>query len=142
MPGARAAAVRAIALVLAAAAAAWVLAGFGATYVGGGSMSPALRRGDLVVYRKGGGGVRTGTVVFVSKAGWPGGVLHRVQEVLLDGRLVLRGDANPVPDLEPTEPAAVRGVIVLVVPTGRVLDVVAALARMVQSDATQRIVMR
>jgi hypothetical protein len=53
-----------------------------------------------------------------------------------DGRLQLRGDANPIADLEPVPRASVRGVVVLVVPTGRVFAVLEALARMVQSRVT------
>jgi signal peptidase I len=121
---------------LAAAAVAWALSLYGAVYVGGGSMSPTLLRGDLVVVRKGAGGVRERDVVLVEKPGWPGGVLHRVVEEMLDDRLVLQGDANPVPDLEPTPVSAVRGVVTFVIPTGRVLAVVEALARMVQSRVT------
>jgi len=136
MPGARAFVVRVALAALAAAAAAWALSMFGAVYVGGESMAPALRQGDLVIYRRGAARVGAGDVVWVAKAGWPHGVLHRVQDVLLDGRVVLRGDANPVPDLEPVERRDVRGTVVIVVPTGRAYCVVATLARMLQSHAT------
>ena len=56
----RAVAVRAVAVALAVAAAAWVLPRFGAVFVGGGSMAPALARGDLVVVRRDVSGVRSG----------------------------------------------------------------------------------
>jgi signal peptidase I len=136
MRRARAVAVRALFVSFAAVAAAWALSSYGAVYVHGGSMSPTLVRGDLVVIRRSAGSVRQGDVVLVSKPGWPDGVLHRVHEVTLDDRLVLQGDANPVPDLEPAQPADVRGVVAFVIPTGRMLAVVEAVARMVQSRVT------
>jgi signal peptidase I len=136
MRSARAVAVRAIMLALAAAAAAWALSHFGAVYVKGASMSPTLLRGDLAIVRKDVSGIREGDVVLVTKPAWPEGVLHRVESITLDDRLVLRGDANPVPDLEPSPMGDVRGVMVLDVPLGRMFLVVEALARMVQSRVT------
>jgi signal peptidase I len=136
MTRARAAAVRVGLLALAAVAAAWALSAYTAMYVGGGSMSPTLARGDLVVLRRGAAGLRVGDVVLVNKPAWPSGVLHRVVEMTLDDRLVLRGDANPIPDLGPAPASDVRGVVALVIPTGRLLAVVEALARMVQSRLT------
>lgn len=133
---AHAVAVRVATLALAAAAAAWAWSHYGAVYVAGESMAPALRRGDLVVYERRPRTVSESDVVWIAKPGWPDGVLHRVREVLLDDRLVLQGDANPVPDLEPTHPRDVRGVVRVVVPTGRFIAVVARIARMVQSHAT------
>lgn len=132
---ARAVVVRAAAVTLAATAAAWAYAHYGAVYVAGDSMAPALRRADLVLYRKA-RDVAEGDVVWVDKPGWPDGVLHRVREITLDDRLILQGDANPVPDLTPSRPEDVRGVVVLVLPTGRVVGVVSSFARMVQSHAT------
>jgi signal peptidase I len=132
----RAVAVRVAMVALAAAAAAWACVHFGAVYVAGESMAPALRRGDLVVYARDARVLREGDIVWVAKPGWPDGVLHRVREVLLDDRLVLQGDANPVPDLQPVDPSSVQGVVRLVVPTGHLVGVVVMLARMVQSPAT------
>jgi signal peptidase I len=136
MRRARAVVVRVVVLALAASAAAWALSFYGAVFVGGGSMSPTLVRGDLAIVRKSASGVHTGDIVLVSKPGWPAGVLHRVVAVTFDGRLQLRGDANPVPDLDPVPVARVRGVVRAVLPSGRFLVVVEALARMVQSRLT------
>lgn len=121
---ARTAAVRVAFGALAAAVAVWAACTFGAVYVGGGSMAPALARGDFAVVRRGATGVREGDVVLVAKSGWPDGVLHRVLAVNVDDTLVLRGDANPTPDRESVPPASVMGVVTCVVPTGRVLAVV------------------
>jgi signal peptidase I len=132
----RAVAVRVVIIALAASAAAWALFTFGAVYVGGDSMCPTLMRGDLVVLRRGPARVTTGDVVLAEKPGWPAGVLHRVIAVDFDDRLRLKGDANVTPDLDPTARTAVRGVVVLVVPSGRVLAVFDSLARMVQSRLT------
>lgn len=115
---ARAVVVRAVCAVLAAAAAAWAASWFGIVFVGGDSMSPALLRGDLVVYARRGADPRPGEIVLVSKPGWPKGVLHRVEVLLPDGSLVLRGDANRTPDVEPVEPVRVLGVVRAVVPSG------------------------
>ena len=136
MSRARAVTVRLTALVLVAAATAWALSTYTAVYVGGDSMSPALVRGDLAVVRRSIAGAKVGDILLVTKAGWPGGVLHRVIAVTFDGRFQLRGDANPVPDLDPVPASAVRGTVALLVPTGRVMAVIDALARMVQSRLT------
>lgn len=136
MSRARAVTVRLTALVLVAAATAWALSTYAAVYVGGDSMSPALVRGDLAVVRRSIAGAKVGDILLVTKAGWPDGVLHRVIAVTFDGRFQLRGDANPVPDLDPVPASAVRGTVALLVPTGRVMAVIDALARMVQSRLT------
>ena len=127
--GLRAIAVRACALALAAAAIAWIAPHFGAVYVRGASMGPTLAPGDFVVYRRGSAGLREGDVVLVTKPGWPAGVLHRVIAVGLDRGLTLRGDANPVADRDPASPASVRGIVVVVVPSGRTVAAVWRLAR-------------
>jgi hypothetical protein len=59
-----------------------------------------------------------------------------VVAVTFDGRLQLRGDANPVQDREPVPLESVRGVVVFVLPTGRALAVFDALARVIQSRLT------
>ena len=136
MSRARAIAVKVLASVLASAALAWALTSFIAVYVGGDSMSPTLIRGDLVVVRRALGPVRAGDIILMAKTGWPAGVLHRVIAITMDGRFQTRGDANPVPDLDPVRPASVRGVLVFALPTGKVMALLDALARMVQSRVT------
>ena len=132
----RAVAFRAVVLALAVSAAVWTLFSFAAVYVGGDSMSPALVRGDLVVLRRGAASVTAGEIVLADKPGWPSGVLHRVIALGFDDTFRLKGDANATQDLEPTRRAAVRGVVVLVVPSGRLMALFDALARMVQSRLT------
>ena len=117
----RAIAVWAAVFALAAAAIAWTAPRYRLTFVGGWSMAPSLCRGDMVIYRRGGGSIREGDVVFVSKPGWPEGVLHRVIGLEADGGLQLKGDANTVPDRDVARPSAVRGVCAAVVPTGRMV---------------------
>jgi signal peptidase len=126
---ARVVAVRAIALVLAVAAAAWVLPRYRAVWVGGDSMAPALNRGDFVVVRRGGAGVRTGDIALVNKDGWPAGILHRVGAVYVDGSMALQGDANPVPDAEPVPASRLQGVAIAVIPFGRAIASVERLVR-------------
>lgn len=126
----RAMAVRACGLALAVAVIAWCSPQFGAVYVKGSSMAPALVPGDLVVYRRGADTVGMGDVVLVAKTGWPHGVLHRVVGVgFFDRRITLRGDANPVPDRSAADPVAVEGVAVAVVPTGKAIDAVRGFVR-------------
>lgn len=127
--GARTGAVRAIVIVLAAAAAVWAVCSYRAVYVGGDSMAPSLARGDLVLVRRGPMGVSEGDVVLVAKTGWPSGILHRVVAVGLDETLTLRGDANPTVDRDPVGPDSVLGVVAVVLPTGRVFAAVEGLMR-------------
>lgn len=127
MSGAHAVAVRVAILALAAIAAAWALNVFGAVYVSGDSMAPTMRRGDLVLFTRRAARLEEGDIVWVAKRGWPDGVLHRIREITLDETLVLQGDANPVPDLTPVQPASVKGVVLLVVPTGRVASTIAGI---------------
>ena len=124
--GVRTVVVRVAIVALAAAATVWAACGYRAVYVGGGSMAPALAKGDFVVVRRGASGVREGDVVLVAKQGWPTGVLHRVVAVNTDDTLVLQGDANPTVDRDPARLDAVTGVVTCVVPTGRVLSAVEA----------------
>ena len=119
--GVRTVVVRAAVVAIAAAAAVWAACGYRAVYVGGGSMAPALWRGDLVLVRRDASGVAQGDVVLVAKQGWPSGVLHRVLAVNTDDTLILRGDSNQVADRDPVRAESVMGVVACVVPTGRVL---------------------
>jgi len=134
---ARAVAVRAALLVLAAAAAVWAAQRYQTVYVGGGSMEPALTSGDLVIIRRGAEAVRTGDIVLVARPGWPRGVLHRVDTAMSDGTFRLRGDANPVADRDPAPAWRIRGRVCLVVPTGRALSAVERLVRRWYNPASQ-----
>ena len=127
--GVRTVAVRVAIVALAATAAVWAACSYRAVYVGGGSMAPALWKGDFVVVRRGASGVEQGDIVLVAKHGWPAGVLHRVLAVGADDTLVLRGDANATADRDPAPAGSVIGVVACVVPTGRVLAVVESAGR-------------
>lgn len=134
---ARAVAVRAVAVALAVAAAAWAADTYVPVFVGGWSMAPAMCAGDLAVCRRGSSGVRTGDVVLVAKPGWPHGVLHRVDAVMSDGRLRLKGDANRTPDLDLVDDWRVRGVVRAVVPSGRAVSFVERVVRRWYNPASQ-----
>lgn len=102
---------------------------FGATVVHGGSMEPSIAPGDIVVYRRSVEGIRSGDIVLFEHPEWPHGVVHRVAEVLPDGRVVTRGDANPSADRDPLDRRRIRGVAAFVLPSGRaVREVVEALS--------------
>jgi signal peptidase I len=87
--------------------------------VSGGSMSPALNSGDLVIVRRN-LRPREGTIV-LAKADSRGAVLHRVVMVGHDGSLTTRGDANLVNDTARTRQVDVGGVVVGVIPVGTLL---------------------
>jgi len=118
-------------LMAAAALGVWLvgMAFFGATVVHGGSMEPAIAPGDIVVYRRAVKGIQPGDIVLFEHPEWPHGVVHRVADVLPDGRVRTRGDANPVADREPLDRRRIRGVAAFVLPSGRaVREVVEALS--------------
>ena len=96
-----------------------LVAGWDASVVMSGSMSPALRPGDVVLTQDVGPmPVRAGFVVLFQDAGQPlqGNVLHRVVSVADDGALVTQGDANPTPDAAAVRPDHVLGMARLRVP--------------------------
>lgn len=73
------------------------------------SMSPGIPAGSAAyVSASGGADVLPGDVV-VYEDGSGRDILHRVVGKNADGRLVLKGDANPAPDPEPVDPGAVAG---------------------------------
>ncbi len=73
-----------------------------------GSMEPALNRGDMVLLeRVEPGEIRVGDVVTFTHQGVP--VTHRVIEVLPDGSLRTKGDANEAPDPYTVSPDQVIG---------------------------------
>lgn len=84
--------------------------------VDGGSMSPALGRGDLILVDTAvSAPLERGDVV--TARGADGRlVTHRIVEVRPDGSLTTRGDANPVPDADPVSARDVVGVVVLGIP--------------------------
>ena len=103
--------------------------------VGGGSMYPALRPGDLaVVARTGHAGA--GRIALLDTARH-GRVLHRVVSVGVDGAVHTRGDANSVDDLDAVPATSVIGPVVLVAPLGRVLERWRAVAACVTMAAQQ-----
>lgn len=96
----------------------------GVIVVTGGSMAPALCEGDLLVYRRHGTPPVNGELVLFEHRG--GLVVHRVVGVLRDGGLRTRGDANASADVTPVEPDTVRGSVVAVVPSGKLVTRLAA----------------
>lgn len=125
-----------------------VLAGLGVYTVGGwaigwepavvlgGSMSPAIRPGDVVLADpRGLPDVRVGQIVVAHDPNLPGELLtHRVVELRPGGRLVTRGDANRDADTSVLEPQELVGVVRLVVPAAGRAAVLAR--RPTRSDLT------
>ncbi len=105
------AALAAVALVLA-----W---SHGVLYVEGGSMRPTLYPGDLIVYTRVAAEPQRGDLAVFAHDGDL--VVHRVVRVKPDGSLRMRGDANTAADVEPVDRNDIRGVVVAVVPAGRVV---------------------
>jgi signal peptidase len=103
-------------LLLIAAVAVAGICGLRAVRVVGDSMRPAMRVGDVAIYRCG-QPVGTGDVV-VYRCGRDSRVIHRVSSVDGEGRVRTRGDANTVSDRDPLEAGAVEGKVLFVLPTG------------------------
>ncbi|MET8631813.1 signal peptidase I [Streptomyces sp. NPDC004096] len=97
-----------------------VALGWTACVVQSGSMRPALRPGDVVLYRPPPRD-RTpavGQIVLVQDPTRPGQMLtHRVYQVLPNNDLITKGDANSAPDSTPIRPPALEGVARLRVPS-------------------------
>jgi signal peptidase I len=87
--------------------------------VAGMSMAPTLGIGDIVFVSRSGVS-RTGDVALIARPG-RGRALHRLIGKASDGRWVVRGDANPIPDLEPVPKEEIAGRVVAVVPVSRAL---------------------
>lgn len=88
--------------------------------VAGWSMHPALSVGDVVLVRLGARPV-PGDVVLVRPAG-RAPVLHRVVELLDNGAVRTKGDANLVADARTVPAADVLGRSVAVIPVGAIVD--------------------
>ena len=88
--------------------------------VAGGSMRPALRPGDLVVVRREDLPV-SGDIALIELPGRTPYV-HRVSRILKDGKLRMRGDANPTPDAQSVDIRHAQGTVKAVVPFGTMLD--------------------
>ncbi|MET0589782.1 MAG: signal peptidase I [Naasia sp.] len=85
--------------------------------VTGGSMSPTLEVGDVVLIRPSdAGGLAPGDIVTVQD-GSGGYVTHRLQNVDIDGELHLKGDANLFPDADVREASQVLGVLDSIIPS-------------------------
>jgi signal peptidase len=92
--------------------------GWEPTLIDGGSMTPALRRGDVILLREAGAdSIALGSVITFSDPADPDRlVTHRVVGIEPDGRLVTRGDANNVSDSTLVALDHVRGRAVLRIP--------------------------
>lgn len=101
-----------------------IVSRFGAVYIGGRSMEPVMRPGDLAVFRRRVEVLSPGDVVVMSRLGSRRAVVHRVIEVGPDGHLSTRGDANVRADADRASPRDVSGVVIGVLPLGRAIAVV------------------
>jgi signal peptidase I len=81
-------------------------------------MEPAIVAGDIVVYRRGPTPSRGEAVVFEDERSL---VVHRVLRVDGRGGVVTKGDASPCEDAGVLHSEDVRGVVVAVLPFGRLL---------------------
>ncbi|MDF1543130.1 MAG: signal peptidase I [Anaerosomatales bacterium] len=92
----------------------------GIVVVTGGSMEPALRAGDVCVYRRS-ADVRPGQMVVFERDG-AGLVVHRAVTVGLHGEVRSKGDANETADREEVPRDRVRGPVTLALPVGRLVN--------------------
>lgn len=90
--------------------------GFGAVRITGDSMRPAVRVGDVAVYRRG-LSVGVGDVVVYGESA-SSRVVHRVASVDNGGAIRTQGDANATVDREPLPVSSVVGRVLFTVPTG------------------------
>ena len=88
--------------------------------VSGWSMHPALHVGDVVAVSLDGTRPQSGDVILVQSPGHSA-VLHRVIDVQPDGSVHTKGDANQIPDFEPTPPSQIEGRVAAVLPVGELL---------------------
>ncbi|MHB8891845.1 MAG: signal peptidase I [Candidatus Limnocylindrales bacterium] len=90
--------------------------------VEGGSMAPAIGRGDLILVAPAPARVEPGMILVLRVGGQL--VTHRVVSVNPDGTFVTRGDANTVDDAWAGQPVSVEGEYLATVPVlGNVLHV-------------------
>ena len=83
-------------------------------------MRPTLRPGDVVVFRRAGRAPVVGDMAVFEHGSAL--VVHRVVGVARGGALYTRGDANDGPDPGTVRPEDLRGCVVLVLPSGRVVE--------------------
>jgi signal peptidase I len=101
---------------------AWILVssallGWHPVVITGGSMSPQIQLGDVVMLADARGEVEAGLVITYPDPVRPGAlVTHRIDRVLEDGTYRTRGDANRVPDPAAVDPSEILGVGRLLVP--------------------------
>jgi signal peptidase I len=95
-----------------------LLLGWQAVVIQSGSMRPRIDLGDLVLVQPiDPRALRPGQVVLVDDPARPGALItHRVTDKDPQGRLLLRGDANPTADSAPVDPTGVHGIARLLVP--------------------------
>ena len=123
------AAVMAVAAAALVAGAATARSAFAVTAVDGPSMRPALEPADVLIIERKVRSVSPGDIIVFPRAGWSGGVAHRVVAVLTRDRLRTRGDANPTPDREPVAAGSIIGRVIAFLPTGRVARLLAGTVR-------------
>lgn len=95
-----------------------LLLGFQAIAVDSGSMSPAVRMGDVVMIKPyQGEGLAPGRIVTFADIARDGRlVTHRIIGERPDGTYETKGDANEAPDSTPLDPERITGVAGLVIP--------------------------
>lgn len=85
------------------------------------SMSPGIPVGSDVYIRNGNSDIDVGDIIVYEDSGGRE-ILHRVIGENLDGYLILKGDANIVPDPEPVDESSVAGRMVVSIRDAGVLD--------------------
>ena len=83
-----------------------------------GSMAPAIPQGSLILVDPAQKTPHVGTVMTYRLKGKNTGmsVTHRVHEIRPDGRLLMKGDANAMPDLNVISRDALEGTVVSAIP--------------------------
>lgn len=90
--------------------------GFGVVRITGDSMRPAIRVGDVAVYRRG-QAVGVGDVIVYGESA-SSRVVHRITHVDAQEGIRTQGDANTSADREPLLASGLEGRVIFTVPTG------------------------
>lgn len=78
-----------------------------------GSMAPGIPAGS-VVYTRHGTDFATGDVIAYDYGGMA--VIHRIANILPDGNIITKGDANLEPDPEPVSKNNIMGSVIFIIP--------------------------
>ncbi len=106
-----------------------------------GSMGPKIDPGDIVLVAPyHGGPLAPGAIILFDNPSGPTTITHRITAVTPDRRYITQGDANPIPDSTPVDPATIHGTVRIVVPKAGLPTLWASTGQPTQLIATALII--